>query len=821
MKATTRHLVLPAAIALLTLAACSDKDQDGNSTEPRTAIRITTAIITGNNHGSNPAAPAPAPTAAPTAAPAPAQTRATDAAWQPDDAIGILLLNAGTNTPAEGKTAYRYLTANTTGAFAPADADNTAYYPTQGEKVDIIAFYPYCQPDEALNIPVSTAQQSALSQIDLMVAERSTGHSVNNPDVSLAFRHKLVKLIVNVSREATAADLDLNGATILLQGTATDARWSLTEQQLITDPDSRADISLPATYDATEAAADATGTDDDLPGLLTATAIVLPTAADASLKLVITTADGKSLDAPLAAGTALLEGTVNTLRVHLRQTAATVNATVSDWTTGITAQLRSLTMDVTATDGTAASVHSLTLWNAATPDAKALYTYSDDDDAWTSPTPFYLENLLPDATFYARHTPTAPDGTPLTDPVSLLPDLLGNVTPAPLQGGGIDIALKHLYTRLDIALLKGADFPASTSLAGATLTLNGFNKKADVSDKNLVTSQDPGSYTLTTDDAGNASLIVLPQTVPAATTFTLRLKNTGTAATNYTATLTEALELKSGQIATLKLTLTPSRMGISVSPAPWTTGDETPQSIHVDDLADGSGKDNIALNAAQGDLLRLTYLTDDDDALAATYLYTDDAWTCTAPLYWDQVPQSATRPLRFAALFTPAAAPVGQNETDYLAGTATTPFGTAPAFVLTHALARIELQLTAPEFTPAELAAATVELHAVLPLAAIDADGTTTTDPNAQPRTLNADQPGQSFSLILAPQSFSPGSRLATITLANHTYGISTPDGMKAEAGKTTLLKIGISKSELNSITVGTTPWTPGETHEGDAGYDD
>ena len=224
-------------------------------------------------------------------------------------------------------------------------------------------------------------------------------------------------------------------------------------------------------------------------------------------------------------------------------------------------------------------------------------------------------------------------------------------------------------------------------------------------------------------------------------------------------------------------------------------------------------------------MLRLTYLADGaaegTASLAATYLYTAGAWTCDAPLYWDHLQQTGT-PCNFAALFTPAATPAGDNERDYLSGTATTPFGTSPAFMLKHSLARIELQLTATGFTATELAAARVSLDAVQPLATIAPDGVTTTDANTtRPRTLSVDKAGERFSLILAPQSFTTGSRLATIAVTGHTYGVSTPAGMKAEAGKTTVLKITLSKSAISGISVSTTDWTTGEEHTGDAGYDD
>lgn len=833
MKARMKHLLLPAAMALLALVACSDKDHDGTDTDDRTPISITAAVITGNSYSSSVYRGGGSRRLTEESSPA---TRATDNAWQATDAIGIILLQSGTATPVEGNpTAARYVTPTANGRFSPADEANTAYYPTQGEEADVLAFYPYRELGADLMIPVSTASQTALSQIDLMVADKSPSHSATKPDVSLAFSHKLVKLVITVDREAFAADVDLNGATVVLQGTATTARWSLTGEKLIKDEASKADISLPMTYDAT-ASASGTAASQTLPGRLSGTAIVLPTAADAGVKLVITTAAGQAFDAPLSAGTALVPGTVNTLRVHLRQTGVAINATVTDWTTGVTADLKSLEMEVTATDGTEAGINALTLWPAATPTSKAEYTFDATTAKWSSPTPFYLENLAADATFFARTEMTA---TP--DPVSGLSDVLGNITPATLHDGGIALKLEHLYARLNIALLKGETFPAGTNPGGATLTLDGLKKGTDISDENVVTARDADTNgdgitdandatACTLDDAGNASFIIAPQEMAAGTRFTVKLKDTAassnsTNADTYTAVLAEALTLKSGTIATLNLTLTPTKLGISATMTDWGTGITADQSIRIDGLTDGSGKDEIALAATQRDMLRLTYLADGaatgTASPSATYLYTAGAWTCDAPLYWDHLPQTGT-PCNFAALFTPAATPAGDNERDYLSGTATTPFGTSPAFVLKHSLARIELQLTATGFTAAELAAARVSLDTVQPLATIAPDGVTTTDANTtRPRTLSVDKAGERFSLILAPQSFTTGSRLATIAVTGHTYGVSTPAGMKAEAGKTTVLKITLSKSAISGISVSTTDWTTGEEHTGDAGYDD
>lgn len=340
MKARMKHLLLPAAMALLALVACSDKDHDGTDTDDRTPISITAAVITGNSYSSSVYRGGGSRRLTEESSPA---TRATDNAWQATDAIGIILLQSGTATPVEGNpTAARYVTPTANGRFSPADEANTAYYPTQGEEADVLAFYPYRELGADLMIPVSTASQTALSQIDLMVADKSPSHSATKPDVSLAFSHKLVKLVITVDREAFAADVDLNGATVVLQGTATTARWSLTGEKLIKDEASKADISLPMTYDAT-ASASGTAASQTLPGRLSGTAIVLKLTNGNSYTLKLADIE-KSAAAPssrasgvtgekLFANGKIEPGKKYAITITVDETAVSLSGSIEAWTT--------------------------------------------------------------------------------------------------------------------------------------------------------------------------------------------------------------------------------------------------------------------------------------------------------------------------------------------------------------------------------------------------------------------------------------------------------------------------------------------------------
>lgn len=628
------NLYTAALAALLALAACSDKEENnGGTPEGRTPLQVTNAAITGRETGTT--------------------TRATDNAWQAGDAIGITLVDADNGTPVDGKNTCRYITANADGLFSPADEANTAYYPLQEKQADVMAFCPWSEIGADLTVPVSTADQTDLSAIDLMAADISRGHSEARPEVTLTFRHKLVKLVISVSREKTAELIDLAGATLTLSGTHTSARWNLAEARL-TDPAQVKDIAIPAAYDA-EA------------GTLTATAICLPAEAGAGVVLHVITADGRTFDAPLEAGTALAPGTVNTLGISLSLTEAKVNASVTDWTTGVTVDLPSLGMDVSATDGTAEGIDQLTLWTARAPQAKAVYTFSGS--SWSSPTPFYLENLAADDAFYARHTPTA------TDDITQLADVLGNTTPATISGGGIGIALQHLYAQLTVV---ATDYNEAS--------IDGMLMKGEPDDTNTVVPDEESAGTL--HATGGTPMIVVPQTLKAGT-----LISSG----GYSGMLNEDLVMEPGKSYTLTVSTSSTEMKIDVSVDEWGEGGAASAGLVIDGITAGSTTTSEGITAQNGDQLDIRYIdgTSLSSEVEGLYTYKGTAWTGAPALYWDNITKGDTdTQYTFAALYTPAAG--GTPEKDYMSGlSAAADFGSAISLGLKHAMSQLTVKLKA------------------------------------------------------------------------------------------------------------------------------
>lgn len=567
-KTMRKALFFAAAATLMTLAACSDKETDDGASNGRIAVKVTNAGIVGSIRNSP-------------------STRATDNTWQAGDAIGIILFEAETFTPVDENTTYRYVTATAAGSFSPADDENTAYYPTQGKEADVLAFYPYQAIGTDFGVPVSTADQTTLSQIDLMVSSKSKGHSATRPDVSLSFGHKLVKLAITVDREASATDVDLQGATLALKGTATQARWNLKEEKLIVDANSKADINIPMTYDAAGkiSVENAVST---LPGVASATAIVLPTAAGAGVKLVITTTSGKVFDAPLPASSALTAGTVNTLRVHLRRNEAVITASVADWTTGVTVNLPVTIGNITAIGSITgdelalADGDKLEVSETATT-ATGTYIYSAG--AWTNPVPLYWDDLTTDGSAYTFSALLTPAGGSNTT-TGLVKDYLGGTTGDVAFGSPIAFGLSHLMAQISITVKPGTGYE-DVAPADITASLNNlkqlksmgidgtFTSEAADAPLKLVLAEEPKAKGKTAAGkaiaaeaakAYTATALVVPQTLAKGTL----LVSIDIQGSTYTYSAPEGgFAFKPGKKNSITLTVNKSGMDLSFTLDDW------------------------------------------------------------------------------------------------------------------------------------------------------------------------------------------------------------------------------------------------------------
>ena len=119
-------------------------------------------------------------------------TRAADGHWDDNDAIGVYMVNAD-NSIVDEVSNYRYeVLDKVSGSFSPAGENNTAYFPENGDAVNVVAYYPQGEVvDNKLSLDL--ANQGEQPRIDLMSAN-AEGASKSNPTINLGFKHRLTKL---------------------------------------------------------------------------------------------------------------------------------------------------------------------------------------------------------------------------------------------------------------------------------------------------------------------------------------------------------------------------------------------------------------------------------------------------------------------------------------------------------------------------------------------------------------------------------------------------------------------------------------------------
>lgn len=171
------------------------------------------------------------------------QTRASNATWDAQDAIGVYMIKAG-QAPATSTILAdnKKFTTLGHGVFSHASAGDAIYFPEDGSQVDFIAYYPYQPVLNNYTYPVDLKDQSSQEAIDLMYAGNVKNASISNPAASLSFTHRLAKLALKVHPGTGTESLD--GLQVSISGMNTEAAFDLTTGGLTVDTGSAAAIPM-------------------------------------------------------------------------------------------------------------------------------------------------------------------------------------------------------------------------------------------------------------------------------------------------------------------------------------------------------------------------------------------------------------------------------------------------------------------------------------------------------------------------------------------------------------------------------------------------
>ena len=469
MKA--KSLITIFTCGALLLSACQDENDGPGINTDRTALEVSAGIV----------------------------TRATDQTWHKGDAIGIYTLKAGTATAIDSN--FKYINGSDDGAsagFSPADEANTAYYPTDGSEVDVLAYYPHQLTIDNGQLTMNVTDQTSLPAIDLMTADKVTGKSQDDPEVTFAFTHRLTKVNVTLNADPSLGDINLAEAKVTIAGTPGTAVYELNAQELKSFGPA-ANIELKGDK-----------------------AIVIPTPAGSGVVFSIE-AGGHTFTAPLPETVALGTGEEATITITLKETPnipAAVTAMIKPWVGGPTAGLTAINIDIPQNDMQIdAAITNFSLWKTANEADKRVYTLSSSE--WSaSPAPFYTTDVVVGDAFNATTTLGAADAiTGLSD------DLEANATIT--EAGVLSFEFGHANAQLTVNISKGEGFPEGDDISTATFKIL--------------------EYDLT--GAAN-TLIVKPATIAAGTDIAVTVNSR-----TYLAKVSEAIELNAGTINTLNIAL--------------------------------------------------------------------------------------------------------------------------------------------------------------------------------------------------------------------------------------------------------------------------
>ncbi len=679
--------------------------------------------------------------------------------------------------------------------------------------------------DNATGGTVATNQSynDGYAKADLLIAGASTAE--RKTELAFNLKHLMAQFTVTLTT-TTGSDgftaNQLRAATVKTIDLQPDYTLSLASNIAVTvgtDPEKKGNITF---------CPDASN--DDATGTFTFRAIV---PAQNATSIVVTIA-GNDYTMKLPESTTIAAG-VNTIQgITAKKSGLTLGTvTVTRWVEN-NLGTRDIAIDITGIAGSATGdaplFKTMNLWkgtlamagNKAPETAK---TYSYTASAWSSTSPYYIDDVTATDRFYTLAENTESNGTTeIVSPITNLKDLVA-AGPVEMSGGKLAITYKHLMTKLRVTLTAGTGFNAA--LTGATIKTPDMQKAFTLgyaaTDNAIEATAADAAATAYTGLAAATDYIVVPQTLAANSKFIVTLAN----GNKYTATLTDDTTLAAGEINTLALTLNPTKVGVSMGVAAWT--DETySYAVKIDGVTDGGTMTGLDISGN----LSLYYIGTDDNISVDSkqqgyYTYSGSAWSSTSPIYWDNIPAGDASP-SFVARFVPDYREYGIMA-DYLVGKSSAgAFGRGISFTdgndLTHAMSQISITLKAGKGWAANpssptagenkalidaLTTRTLALQTLNSVPGVDKDGKGVYSLTGTPDNILAGTGNTNFTsattYIVAPQTLTDAHKI-TLKIANgNTYTIKL-SSLKVSGNDLTQLEPGKNYAvtlTVNETTVG------------------
>ncbi|GHV65678.1 hypothetical protein FACS1894199_07010 [Bacteroidia bacterium] len=153
--------------------------------------------------------------------------------WTAGDNVGIYAFETGSaiGSGALNKQ-YSAATSAATTTFTPVDAEQTVYYPEEGN-VDFVAYYPYKSTiSDGYGYPIDVSDQSNQGALDMLWSNNATNVAESTNAVNLQFEHQLAKLVLHVNKGTELALADFSAMTVQFDGFTTTASLNLADGTL-------------------------------------------------------------------------------------------------------------------------------------------------------------------------------------------------------------------------------------------------------------------------------------------------------------------------------------------------------------------------------------------------------------------------------------------------------------------------------------------------------------------------------------------------------------------------------------------------------------
>ncbi|MDR3117941.1 MAG: fimbrillin family protein [Mediterranea sp.] len=265
--------------------------------------------------------------------------QATDISWAAGDAVGVYVLPADGTVLSAAKENNRKYTVAAGGGATLSDDGSAIYYPTNGDGIRFMAYYPYGTVTDYKRTFSLTDQSTKAKKeaVDFGFYRGTTNYSRSNSTPALTFEHKFSKLLLTVKKGVDGPDV--KNVTVKLSNTPSSAEVNLAT---LATTDASA-VTTSGTADITAYTNSGAGTNDEV----TVEAIVAPHSAKSGRVLTFTTSD-KTRTYELDSSLAFEAGKVYTLDItlggdpvevtfpagSLKESWSGAQATGASWTAG-------------------------------------------------------------------------------------------------------------------------------------------------------------------------------------------------------------------------------------------------------------------------------------------------------------------------------------------------------------------------------------------------------------------------------------------------------------------------------------------------------